>query len=385
VSSEDAISQLVDPDEFPGSRNHAYLDAANIALMYQGAHRAIVDWQNEVAGSGSLLFDEAAEANVFDGLHRAAARLFNAEPEDIAVGSGATELLGSLAWAVAPAAATNVVGTALAFPSTIYPWQRVAARSGAQIRLAREHAGHVRLDEILGLIDEDTAVVCISHVEYGGGQRFDLTRLAEAAHDHGALLVVDATQSAGAIPIDAPADALDAVVCAGYKWLCGPFGAGIMYLAPHLQAELVPGLVGFRSHRDMWDLRADRVDYPATARRFEFSTMAYGCALGLARSIEFLLDAGVERIFEYNRHLADLLIEGLRERDAEITSPLNDAERTAIVTARFPGVDPVEIASKLKEARVVASSRSDGIRFSPHLYNSEADIERSLECIDEMR
>ncbi len=378
------MSRLVDPDDFPGSKHNAYLDAANIALMYQGAQRAIVDWQRDVADNGSLALNEAAEADVFDDLHRAAAGLFGAEPEDIAVGSSATELLGSLAWAVEPEAGTNVVGTALAFPSTIYPWQRVAARTGCEIRLAEGAAGYVRLDDILGLIDKDTAVVCISHVEYGRGQRFDLINLAEAAHEHGALLIVDATQSAGAIPIDAPAAALDAVVSAGYKWLCGPFGAGVMYLAPHLQAGLVPGLVGFRSHRDMWDLRADRLEYPPTARRFEFSTMAYGCALGLSRSIEFLLEVGVDRVFAYNRQLADQLIEGLRRRNLEITSPLNDAERTAIVTARLPVADPAEIAARLREARVVASARSDGIRFSPHLYTAEADIERALGCIDEM-
>jgi cysteine desulfurase/selenocysteine lyase len=79
-----------------------------------------------------------------------------------------------------------------------------------------------------------------------------------------------------------------------------------------------------------------------------------------------------------------LLIEGLRGRNLEITSPLNDAERTAIVTARFPGVASGEIAARLREARVVASSRRDVIRFSPHLYTAEADIERALDCIDEM-
>ena len=378
------MRRLVDPDDFPGSKHTAYLDAANIALMNRGAQREIVDWQRDLADNGSLAMNEAAEANIFEGLHRAGAKLFNAEPEDIAAGSSATELLGSLAWAVAPEAETNVVGTASAFPSTMYPWQRVAARTGCQIRLAEGDAHNVRLDDIVGLIDEDTAVVCISHVEYGSGQRFDLTSLAEAAHEHGSLLVVDATQSAGAIPIDAGAGGLDAVVSAGYKWLCGPFVAGVMYLAPHLHTVLAPGLVGFRSHEDMWDLRADRLDYPPTARRFEFSTMAYGCALGLSRSIEFLLQVGVDRIFEYDRRLADLLIEGLRAQNLEITSPLNDAERTAIVTVRLPGVDPAESAARLREARVVASSRSDGIRFSPHLYTRETDIESALSCIDDM-
>jgi len=378
------LSSLVNTDDFPGSTHSAYLDAANIALMYRGAKLATTDWQSDVADNGSLALSESAEAGVFDDLHRAAARLFNAEPEDIAVGSSATELLGSLAWAVAPEAGTNVVGTAVSFPSTIYPWQRVAAGTGCQIRLAEGDAGRVHLDDILGLIDEDTAVVCISHVEYGDGRRFDLASLAAAAHEHKALLVVDATQSAGAIPIDARADALDAVVSAGYKWLCGPFGAAVMYIAPHLQAELTPGLVGFRSHDDMWDLRADRIDYPPTARRFEFSTMAYGCAVGLSLSIEFLCDVGIESIFEYNRRLADLLIEGLRARDLEITSPLAEEERSAIVTARFQRVASAKVAERLREARVVVSSRGDTIRFSPHLYTLEADIARTLDCIDRM-
>ena len=158
----------------------------------------------------------------------------------------------------------------------------------------------MRLDAVLELIDDDTAVVCISHVEYGRGQRFDLASLAAAAHDHGALLVVDATQSAGAVPIDVQADALDVVLSSGYKWLCGPFGAAVMYLAPHLQAKLEPGVVGFRSHEDIWDLRTDQLDYARSARRFECSTMAYGCAIGLSHSIDFLLEVGVDRIYEHN-------------------------------------------------------------------------------------
>jgi len=378
------MSGLVDPDDFPGSKRYAYLDAANITLMYRGATEAIVDWQRNVADNGSVVLYEAVESGVFDDLHRAAARLFNAEPEDIAVGSSATELLGSLAWGVAPEAGSNVVGTALAFPSTMYPWQRVATSTGSEIRLAQGVGGPVRLDDILGLIDRDTAVVCISQVEYGTGQRFDLTKLAEAAHEHGALLVVDATQSAGAIPINARADALDVVVSSGYKWLCGPYGAAVMYVAPHLQAGLEPGIVGFRSHNDMWDLRADRLEYPPSARRFEFSTMAYGCAIGLSRSIEFLLDIGIDDIHQYDLKLADLLIEGLLARNLEVNSPRTDAERSAIVNVSFPGTDPAEIAAHLSAAQVVASTRGDGIRFSPHLYTGEEGVERTLACLDEV-
>lgn len=378
------MNPIVDLDDFPGTRNYTYLNAANVALMYRGAEKAIVDWQKDVAENGSINFDETAEANVFDELHLIAARLFKAKPEDIAVGSSATELLSSLAWAVAPGPNTNVVSTNIVFPSTIYPWQRVANHTGCQIRFAQAHKGYVNPDDIVELIDKNTAVVCISHVEYRSGQRFDLAKLGEATHEHGALFVVDATQSAGAIPIDASGCAIDALVCGAYKWLCGPFGAAVMYLAPHIQTKLEPGLVGFRSHKDIWDLQAERIEYPKTAKRFEFSTMAFGCALGLARSIEYLLNVDIERIFKYNRYLADILIEGLQEHNVEITSPHNNAERTSIVTARFHGQDSAEISRKLKEARVIVSSRHDIIRFSPHLYNTRKDIVRALECIDQI-
>jgi selenocysteine lyase/cysteine desulfurase len=104
----------------------------------------------------------------------------------------------------------------------------------------------------------------------------------------------------------------------------------------------------------------------------------------LARSIEFLAEIGVDRIFEHNMVLADLLIEGLRDRGLEITSPLADAERSAIVTARKQGIDSAHAADRLRAARVVASSRGDSLRFSPHLYTVEEDVERTLVCLDEV-
>ena len=378
------MKPIVNPDDFPGAQHSTYLNAANVALMYKGAEEAIADWQKDVAENGSMNFDEFAEVGVFDELHVVAARLLNASPDDIAVGSSATELLSSLAWAVAPARDKNVVSTDIVFPSTIYPWQRVANFSGCEIRLAQGENSYANPDAIIQLIDKNTKVVCISHVEYLGGQRFDLARLGAAAHERGALFVVDATQSAGAIPIDAPGYGIDALVCGGYKWLCGPFGAAIMYLDPDLHTALEPGLVGFRSHADMWDLRADRIEYPKTAKRFEYSTMAFGCALGLRRSIEYLLNIGIERIFKYNKYLSDELIQGLHDRDVDITSPLNEAERTSIVTARFQGQDSLKIAQQLKAARVAVSCRQDIIRFSPHVYNNITDIERALECIDDI-
>ncbi len=377
------MEPIVDAGDFPASRRSAYLNTASVSLMYKGAQTSVVEWLQDLADYGTIHFDEAAEENVFARLHAAAAGLFGCRPDDIAVGSSATELLASLAWAIAPGAGSNLVSTEIAFPSTVYPWARVARHMGFEMKLARGRHDLVGLDDLIRLIDADTAVVCVSDVEYSTGQRYDLARLAEVAHSYDALLIVDATQSAGAIPIDVGACGVDALVAASYKWLCGPFGVAVMYLAPHLQPTLDPGLVGFRSHREMWDLRAGRLDLPDNAHRFEFSTMAYGCALGLARSIEYLVDLGVERIFARNKRLADLLIEGLRQRNAEIVSPQHEGERTSIVAARFTGTKAASLAEHLNAASVIVSARRDMVRFSPHLYNGADDIAQALEEIDQ--
>ena len=376
------MKSIVSEKDFPTANKFVSLNAANVALMYHGAHQAIIEWQDDVALNGSNNFDENSEETVFGELHQVASRLINAGPEDIAVGSSATELLCSLAWAISPSKDQNVVSTEIVFPSTVYPWQRVASSTGCEIRLAKEKNNFIHIDEIISLIDQHTAVVCISHVEYGNGQTFDLHLLAEATHEHGALLVVDATQSAGAIPIDVQSCPVDALISGAYKWLCGPFGAAFMYLAPHLQTKLEPGLVGFRSHKNMWDLDASRIDYPQAAQKFEFSTMAFGCAVGLTRAINFLNDVGVKNIFQYNRQLADRLIEGLQARGAVITSPLEDKSRSSIVRAHFENIGSNKIIQCLKRAGVFVSRRGDSIRFSPHLYNSMSDIDKALAEID---
>ncbi len=199
-------------------------------------------------------------------------------------------------------------------------------------------------------------------MEYTGGQLYDLSKLSSVAHDHGALVVVDATQSAGAIPIDAPASGADVIISGSYKWLCGPFGAAVMYLSPELQKKLEPGFVGFRSHNDMWNLDPSRLEYSPTAKKFESSTMAFGCIKGL----------------EYNMYLSNKLIDGLTALDVNIVSSLKLEERTSIITCTIKNKDSLEIVNALKQRDVVAHKRQEFIRFSPHLYNSIEDIEKTL-------
>ncbi|MBT5186911.1 MAG: aminotransferase class V-fold PLP-dependent enzyme [Kordiimonadaceae bacterium] len=372
---------MINQDDFPITRDCAYLNAANVSLMPAPAAKVMTDWQTDVALNGSNNFNDLAEDTAFDGLRVQGARLFNCHENDIAGGSSCTELLSSIAWAVMPKAHENIVSTDIVFPSTIYPWTRVSHHTGCEIRLAKGQNGYAHIDELIKCIDHNTAVISLSHVEYTGGQLYDIQKLADVAHEHNALLVVDATQSAGAIPIDGPKSGADVIISGSYKWLCGPFGAAVMYLAPHLQNTLEPGFVGFRSHSDMWTLSPERLDYPETAKRFESSTMAFGCIKGLEHSMKYLLDLGIDNIQNHNMKLADQLIDGLNSLDINIISPINRAERTSIVTCQVDGHDPADIVEKLKQRNIIAHKRQNYIRFAPHVYNNPSHIDQAIQSL----
>jgi selenocysteine lyase/cysteine desulfurase len=134
----------------------------------------------------------------------------------------------------------------------------------------------------------------------------------------------------------------------------------------------------------MWDLDPGRIEYPDTAKKFEFSTMAFGCARGLEASIRYILDIGVETICTHNRLLTDQLIAGLIKQNARILSPVNDKERSAIVAANFEGYDSTALVQKLKEQQVFISLRANTLRFSPHFYNTKDDIEITLDHIEQL-
>ena len=366
---------LTSPSDFPSTSTFCYLNAANVSLTYSEANRINQQWFEDLSLNGSNNFTEEAEEEVFKEVHKSAASFINAKPYEIAAGSSATELLCSFAWSYSPQKGENIVSTSSSFPSTVYPWSRVAKSTGAQIRLAKSKNGYSSINAISSLIDQNTSVVCISHTEFSNGHTYDLYVLAELAHKKDAILVVDATQSAGAIPIDVEKDKIDVLVTGAYKWLCAPFGSAFMYIRHNLAKKLNPGLVGFRSHKNMWDLDATRLRYNDDVSKYEFSTLAFGCILGLSESLKYLNTIGIDKIYKYNLFLTDHLIEGLNQLDAKIISTDKCVNRSPIITAKFKNKDSESIINDLRCANIFISQRKEWVRFSPHFYNTLEDID----------
>jgi len=360
------------------------LSYANVATTSAVAHKISSEWSDSLARGGAAEFDGEAEKNGMIPLRRAVSRLLSCPIDDVCVGSSATELLCSIAWAVSTPRGSNIVSTRASFPSTVYPWQRVAEENGAEIRLADyDENYYTSPNEILSLIDTSTSVVTLSHVEYSNGQRYDLRRFADAAHAVGALLVVDATQSLGMVPIDVKSTGADVIVSSGYKWLRGTYGAAVAYISPELSSSLTPGLIGFRSHADIWDLKADRMQLPNDASRFEYTTIHFGAVLGLAASVNEINEFGIDNVWRYDISLADSLIQGVRELGIEIASPLSESERSAIISLRLPDeFDSIEVANRLQnDFSILVTSRAGLLRVSPHFDNTNEDIQKLLDAL----
>ncbi|WP_054313338.1 aminotransferase class V-fold PLP-dependent enzyme [Mesorhizobium sp. 1M-11] len=365
--------------DFPATAKLTYLNAANVALMPRSASDTVEAWQRDIAENGSLNFDEVAEDLVFDEVRGAFARFIGATSTDVAVASSASEFVSSIAWAVMPKAGTRIVTTDIVFPSTSYPWARVARHTGAEMHYVASTDDVVDEDQLIAAIDDRTSVVSISHVEYSTGQRFDLKRISDAAARVGAFFLVDASQSLGAVPLDVSEVAIDALVTTSYKWLCGPFGVGLAYISPRRQQTLDPGITGWRFHSEIYNLQAQRCVYHNDARRFEFSTMAYGCAAALAKSIDYLQEIGVSNIMRRNLALADQLVKGISDLDIHLATPLAPEARSSIVSGKFRHIESKSVVRKLVEKQIFVSPRRDYFRVSPHLYNTPRDIDRLVE------
>ncbi len=372
--------------DFPVLEEVVYLNTGSIGLEPLPVQRAGEALAGQIAGRGTFGFDDEVEKRVGDIPRAAAARLLGADPGDVAVVTHATEALCQVAWWLRPGAGENVVSADLEFPSVTYPWLRIARDTGVEVRLAPALAdpASFSLDTIAEAVDERTSVICVSHVQYATGHRLDPAGLVELARSVGATLILDATQSAGVVPLDAPALGVDVLVTSGYKWLCSAPGAGVCYLRRELWEQLDPLFVGWKSTEDAIAFDATTIPLANAARRLEYSTPAYGAGAALTAAVEYLLDLGVENVLEHDLALAAELRDGLERLGGDVLTPAEDDRRAGIVIARFPGREGSEVAAALAGAGVIVSPRLGSVRFSLHHFNDSSDVERAVAALAEI-
>lgn len=315
-----------------------------------------------------------------DRLRRRFGRLVHAAPERIAIIPSASYGLAVAARNLPPAAGQNVVILGEQFPSNVYAWRREATAAGCEVRTVERPgpppSGALWNERLLEAIDPDTAVVALPHCHWTDGTRIDLEAAGQRAREVGAALVIDGSQSIGAVPFDIGQIRPDALITVGYKWLLGPYASSLGYFGPRFDdgVPLEETWISRHGSEDFQGLVNYTDEYrPAAARYDVGQTSNFILVPMLIEALELILAWEPARILDYCRTLLAPLTEELRARGWAIE---DDAWRTGnILGVRLPeGCDLKEVEARLGAARVYASLRGDALRVSPHVYNNPTDI-----------
>jgi selenocysteine lyase/cysteine desulfurase len=365
--------------EFPITRTRAYLFSGALAPAATRVRAAWDAWSASWSDDPNRVYTGEMMIGAMDELRASFGRLIAAEPGTIAITDN-TCRAANIAIRILAERPGNVVIDDGTYPSSAYPWY---ARGDREVRFVPTDGVDDAAGALARRIDADTVAVCITHVAPFTGRRHDLRAIADAAHAHGAMLLVDAAQSTGIVPIDVAHDRVDALVTTAMKWLLGPPGIGFLYLSPDLLGHaptLDVGYLGLDAPLGEWPPNAMPA-VMADARRYELGLPNLPGVFAARAGIDLLLDVGIDRLHAHAEGLATRCIDGLVERGADVVTPRDPAQRAGVVVARHPDLQRL---FHLCRERGVDIGAIGGIRVDPAGFNTEADIDRFLACYDEV-
>ncbi len=321
-------------------------------------------------------------------LKEAFARLIDLEDwERIAIIPSASYGLSTVAHNLKLQAGQKIIVVEEQFPSNYYPWQRAAESCGAQIVTVGPDPQKDRTrswnENILAAIDEQTALVAVGHCHWADGTFFDLVRISARTREVGALLIVDGTQSVGALPFSVKEIQPDALICAGYKWLMGPYSTGVAYYGPYfdggkplednwinrLESEKFSGLVNYQ------------VEYKSKAARYSVGESSnFILTPMLAEAIRQVNDWGAENIQAYCKRISAAFAREVKKLGFTVEKEEHRCGHLFGIRLSAE-VDIEALKYSLRQKKIFVSFRGTAIRISPHVYNTAADFEHLLQCL----
>ncbi|MEQ9426152.1 MAG: aminotransferase class V-fold PLP-dependent enzyme [Cyclobacteriaceae bacterium] len=272
------------------------------------------------------------------------------------------------------------------FPSNIYPWKQRCVETGAKIITVEppeaKNRGEIWNQRILEAINKNTRIVAMCHVHWTDGTLFRLSEISKKIHENDGYLILDGTQSVGAYPFDVNEIKPDALICAGYKWLLGPYSIGAAYFnerfnegdpiehhwLPRLNSKDFAGLVNYQ---DEFEPGAKRYD---VGERSNFILMAM-----IVESMKQINQWGVGNIQGYCQSIAEDAVSELPEHGYNLES--REFRGSHLFGIRLGSHDPRAVAEKLNRDNIKVSVRGSAVRVSPYVYNTSADIEELVECL----
>ncbi|MEL6944474.1 MAG: aminotransferase class V-fold PLP-dependent enzyme, partial [Bacteroidota bacterium] len=276
------------------------------------------------------------------------------------------------------------------FPSNYYPWKKLVDQNDAELKTIAPPSTTNRAtnwnEEILASINEQTAVVTISHAHWADGTLFDLKAIRAKTKEVGALLIIDGTQSVGALPFSVKEFEPDALICAAYKWLLGPYSLGLAYYGSYFDngSPIEENWINREKSEDFTGLVNYKDQYRPFAGRYSVGEQSnFVLVPMLTKALEQLLEWDVENVQAYTKALASDAVQALKNLGCRI----EDEEQRCghLFGVRLPEqINMNQLRETFAANQVFVSIRGDSIRISPNVYNTEDNFKQLLMCFEKI-
>jgi kynureninase len=372
--------------EFPVVRRKSYLISASLGPVSERSKGYLGEylqaWE-ELGAPEPVWFDR-----IFPRIRhvkRLYAEMVGAHPEELAITTNVTMALSSVLSCLDLSGGRNrIVLTELDFPTDGHV-ALAQRRRGAEVVFLRSPDGlTVPVDAFADAIDERTAIVIINRVLYRSSALLDVKEICRLARQAGAWTVIDDFHGAGIVPIDVHDVGCDFHTTGVLKWLCGGPGLAFLYARKELLPRLEPTIAGWWSQREPFAFRLEELDWHPTARRFETGTHPAPIAFIAQGGLEIITEVTPEGVRERQGELTEYVVHRADEAGLPVRTPRDRALRGGVVNVGV-GEQAGKIAEALYERDVCVDHRGDGIRVSPHFFNTEADIDRLFDALADLR
>jgi selenocysteine lyase/cysteine desulfurase len=363
---------------FPIFEHTTYVNSCSqgaLSVDVRNAYEAYLDGWDEHGAEWEHWVERAEAAR------SAFARLIGAQADDVAVTTSVSQGVSGVVSALPLErdGRSRIVITELEFPTVGQIAHAQELRGAEVVHVRPGPDGTIPVEHFAEAIDERTALVCCTVVSYRTGTRLDVAEVARIAHERGALVLADAYQAAGSVPLDVSALGADFLTAGTVKYLLASAGLGFLWCRPGLATSLLPTQTGWFADEDIF--RMDISDYSphASARRFDSGTPPVPSIYAGLAGMATVEQAGVPAVETYVRGLNSRLLAGLDELGATVATPRPEGQRGALVCVASTDVEALVRA--LAAERIVTSARDGNLRISAHLYNVDEDVDRVLEAL----
>jgi len=363
-------------DRFPIFQNKVYFNSCSqgaLSLEVQNAYgQYLKDWDEK--GSPWELWVERSET-----ARHAFAGLVNADPNEVAdctsVSAGVSAIASALDFS---GERQRVVVSDFEFPTIGQIWH-AQERRGAKIVHVPAAGNVIPLERFEEAIDERTKLVSITHVCFRNGSKLDVPAIVEIAHRKGALVLLDAYQSLGTMPVDVKQLKVDFLAGGVLKYLLASAGLAFVYIRKDLVPDLHPTTMGWFSQANIFAMDIYANTPSPSARRFESGTPPVPSLYAGVAGMKLVQAVGLEKIQQEIGQVTGAIKEGAMRRGFNLASPVDAEKHGALITLRSHKVDL--LVKRLEADGIVTSSRDNNLRLSPHFYNDQTDVNVLMDCL----